>query len=92
MKMKKLEEHQVGLAVGAFAGLVHAVWAAAVFLGLAQVWMDFVLGLHFLDNPFVLSDFDLTKAATLVAATAVVGYVVGFVFAKVWNVVLTKAK
>lgn len=90
--MKKLSEHQTGLALGAFVGLAHAVWALVVSLGFAQTWLDFVLGLHFLENPFVVSAFDLTKAVMLVAVTAGVGYVAGFVFAKVWNLVMTKSK
>ncbi len=90
--MKKLSEHQTGIALGVFFGLMHAVWALVVSLGFAQTWLDFVLGLHFLENPFVVSAFDLQKAAILVMVTAVVGYVAGFVFAKVWNLVMTKSK
>ncbi len=90
--MKKLSEHQTGLVLGAFFGLMHAVWALVVSLGFAQTWLDFVLGLHFLENPFVVSAFDMQKAVMLVAVTAGVGYVAGFVFAKVWNLVMTKSK
>ncbi len=90
--MKKLSEHQVGLTFGAFFGLAHAVWALVVYLGFAQTWLDFVLGLHFLENPFVVSAFDMQKAVMLVAVTAGVGYVTGLVFAKVWNLVMTKSK
>jgi hypothetical protein len=90
--MKKLSEHQTGIALGAFFGLMHAVWALDVYLGFAQTWLDFMLGLHFLENPFVVSAFDLQKAAVLVMVTTIVGYVAGFVFAKVWNLVMTKTK
>lgn len=90
--MKKLSEHQVGLAFGVFFGLAHAVWALVVYLGFAQAWLDFVLGLHFLENTFVVSAFDMQKAVTLVAVTAAVGYAAGFVFAKVWNLVMMKSK
>ena len=90
--MKKLSEHQMGIALGAFFGLMHVVWALVVYLGFAQTWLDFVLGLHFLENPFVVSAFDMQKAVMLVAVTAGVGYVLGFVFAKVWNLVMTKSK
>ena len=90
--MKKLSEHQTGVAFGVFLGLMHAVWAMVASLGFAQTWLDFVLGLHFLENPFVVSIYDMQKAVTLVAVTAAVGYVAGFVFAKVWNLVMTKAK
>ncbi len=90
--MKKLSEHQTGLALGAFFGLMHVAWALVVSLGFAQTWLDFIFGLHFLENPFVVSVFDMQKAVMLVAVTAVVGYVAGFVFAKVWNLVMTKSK
>ena len=90
--MKKLSEHQTGLALGAFFGLMHVGWALVVSLGFAQTWLDFVLGLHFLENPFVVSSFDMQKAVMLVAVTAGVGYIAGFVFAKVWNLVMTKSK
>lgn len=90
--MKKLSEHQVGLAIGAFFGLMHAVWALVIYLGFAQTWLDFVLDLHFLENPFAVFVFDLQKAAILVMITAVIGYVAGFVFAKVWNLVMAKSK
>lgn len=90
MEMKKLSEHQAGIAFGAFFGLVHAAWALVVSLGFAQPWLDFMLGLHFLENTFVVSAFDLQKAVILVMVTAVIGYGAGFVFAKVWNLVMTK--
>ena len=90
--MKKLSEHQTGLVLGAFFGLMHLVWAFVVSLGFAQTWLDFILGLHFLENPFVVSAFDMQKAVMLVAVTAGVGYVAGLVFAKVWNLVMTKSK
>ena len=90
--MKKLSEHQTGIALGAFFGLMHVVWALIVYLGFAQTWLDFVLGLHFLENPYVVSAFDLQKAVILVIVTAVIVYVAGFVFAKVWKLVMTKSK
>ena len=90
--MKKLSEYQTGIALGTFFGLMHVVWALVVYLGFAQTWLDFVLNLHFLENSYVVSAFDLQKAVILVIITAVIGYVAGFVFAKVWNLVMTKFK
>ena len=90
--MKKLSEHQTGLALGAFFGLMHVVWALVVSLGFAQTWLDFIFSLHFLENPFVVFVFDMQKAVMLVAVTAGVGYVAGFVFAKVWNLVMAESK
>ncbi len=90
--MKKLSEHQTGVAFGVFLGLMHAGWSLVVSLGFAQSWLDFVLGLHFLKSPFLVAAFDMQKAVMLVVVTAIVGYVAGFVFAKVRNLVMAKSK
>ena len=83
--MKKLDGHTTGMAAGGFFALVHALWAFMVMAGMAQPYLDFVIGLHFLNNPFVVRDFVLGTAITLVAVTFVVGYLFGWVFAWVWN-------
>ena len=62
----KLNAASVGLGVGAFAGLVHLVWALLVAAGYAQGWLDWIFNLHFLDNPFMVDVFDLGRATTLV--------------------------
>lgn len=90
--MKKVSVHETGMVFGSFFGLVHAGWALVVYLGFAQTWLDFILGLHFLKNPFVVAPFVMQTAVILVAVTVGVGYVMGVVFAKVWNLVMTKAK
>lgn len=92
ISMKKLSAHETGMVLGAFLGLMHAGWALVVYLGFAQTWLDFILGLHFLKNPFVVAPFVMQPAVILVAVTAGVGYAAGFVFAKVWNLMMTKAK
>lgn len=86
----KLHEHTVGIIVGAFVGLMHLVWSTIVALGFAQGLIDWIFGLHFLENPYVVSSFDMTKAATLVIVTSLVGYFMGWVFATIWNMVAKK--
>lgn len=81
----KLNASSVGLGLGAFVGLVHAVWALLVAAGYAQGWLNWIFNLHFLDNPYIVDVFDLGRAVTLVVVTFVVGYVAGWVFATVWN-------
>lgn len=83
--MKALNNHYVGLALGAMLGLYHAVWSILVMLGLAEGLLDFIYGIHFLSNPFMVTEFNLTRAVILVVVTTVVGYVFGWVFAWIWN-------
>ncbi len=66
-------------------GLMHVVWAFLVSVGYAQSYLDMVYRFHFLNNPFVVSPFMMANAVKLIVFTSVVGYIMGFVFAFVWN-------
>lgn len=82
-----MDKNKVGLIVGAFLGLWHLTWSILVAVGLAQVLLDFIYSIHFLNNPFTVAQFSITKAAILVVVTAIIGYVVGYVFAAIWGLV-----
>lgn len=81
----KVSEHTVGMVVGALAGLWHFVWAMLVAGGFAQGLLDWIYTIHFLNNPFRVAQFDVTTAVMLVIATSLIGYVVGWVLASLWN-------
>ncbi len=89
--MKELDSNKTALIVGSFAGLVHLLWAVVVMLGFAQGWLDFIFSLHFLNNPYTVNSFEVTRAVMLVVVTFVCGYIGGWVFAWLWNSLL-KAK
>ena len=78
---------KVGLALGAMFAVLHAVWSAAVALvpGPLQKFLDWVFALHHIKPMYSLLPFNLMNAVILVILTFVVGYVVGFVFATIWN-------
>lgn len=75
--------------VGLYSGLIisgfHLIWSILVFLGIAQTLMDFILGLHFLNNPFHVQPFNFVTAISLLIVTALAGFVVGYVATWVWN-------
>ena len=77
--------HKTGLAVGALLGLWHAVWSLLVAVGWAQSVINFIFDLHFIQPPYTILPFKFWTALGLVVVTAVVGYVFGWVFAKIWN-------
>lgn len=85
MAVVKLNKNKTGLTLGLFMGLMHASWALLVSAGMAQKVLDMVYRVHFLNNPFVVSPFLMTRAIKLVVFTSIVGYAMGFVFAFVWN-------
>lgn len=81
----KLNIGSTALMFGTFAAVVHIVWSLLVFLGFAKSYLDWMLGLHFLNNPFRVAPFNTITALILIATTFVLGYLVGWLFASVWN-------
>ena len=67
------------------AGVVHVVWSILVALNWAQPLMDFVTGLHFVQTTNMVMPFDIVTAIELIILASLVGYVLGFVFANIWN-------
>lgn len=82
----KLNEHGTGLVVGAFAGTMHLLWSLIVAFDYAQMWLDWIFGLHFLNNPYQVQPFVLSNAIMLIVATSAIGYGLGWVFATIWNI------
>ena len=83
--MNHLNTHKTALVLGTFAGIVHLAWGILIALGWAEPLMSFALRMHSLNNPYTVSAFDLARSVELVVLTAVIGYIVGTVFAHVWN-------
>src|SRR5215469_15565718 len=83
--MPAVSVRTTGLALGSLLGGMHLLWALLVASGWAQPLMDFVFWLHFIRPVLVIEGFDPLRAAGLVLFTATVGYVVGCVFALLWN-------
>ena len=81
----KLNVQKTALMFGTFAGLMHTIWSLFVALGFAQAYLNWMMGLHFLQNPFTIAPFNFTTAVALIAVTSALGYLVGFVFSTVWN-------
>lgn len=86
----KLQENKVAMIVALFVGGAHLLWSALVALGYASLVLDFIYGLHFLNNPFTVAPFTLSNAVVLVLVTAAVGYLGGWIFASLWNKVHKK--
>lgn len=81
----KLNPSKTAMAVGIFVGLGHGVWGLLVAANLATPLLDWIYGIHFLNNPYSVQIFDAVKWVTLVVVTAIIGYIVGYVFSLLWN-------
>ncbi len=80
-----MNPNKTGLALGGLMGLLHFVWGLFVAFGIAQILLDLIYSLHFLNNPFTVQSFNVVLWLTLIAVTTIVGYVFGYVFAIIWN-------
>ena len=87
--MNKLHGRSVGLAVGLWAALFHALWSLAVWVmpDVVQKFVTFHFAIHFMSAPFTVQQFSWGGAAGLVVYAFCVGYVGGRIFAGVYNLV-----
>ena len=76
---------KAGLVLGCVIGGWHLCWSALVAAGVAQRVIDFMFWMHFIKPIYVVEPFEIGRAAILVVVTAALGFVVGSVFAMIWN-------
>ena len=80
-----LDKHKAGVAFGLILGLWHVTWSLVVASGEAQVLIDWIFRLHFIQPPYTITSFRLGTAVVLIVATSALGYVLGWLFAAIWN-------
>jgi hypothetical protein len=85
--MVKLDKNKVGITLAVFGGAAHALWAIAVAVGLGQWFFDFILPMHFLQNVYSVMAFNITTALMLVVMATVCCFIMGWLFAALWNFV-----
>lgn len=83
--MKKDKCCSLGSVLGAFMASVHALWSLMVIIGLAQGFLDWIYSLHFLNNPYKVTAFNLGKALILLVVTYLCGYLMGWFLQKLWE-------
>ena len=82
---EKINKHQLGLTVGILVALGHLIWAILVVMGSANLLLSKILSLHFINITFTIRDFNVLKAIILLIVTFIGGYIIGWVFAAIWN-------
>ncbi len=88
--MPSFDPTKTGIVSAALFGGWHAFWALLVAVGVAQPLLDFIFRLHMITPPYTVMPFRPGSAVLLIAVTAVIGFVVGYVSAVVWNAMAKK--
>lgn len=83
--MNQVSSKKVGLVFGGMIAILHAVWAILVLAKLAKPFMDWILGLHFLNFQYSISPFNFANALLLVIVTGIIGYIMGYICGWLWN-------
>jgi hypothetical protein len=76
---------RLGLVLGLVLAFCHALWAAVVALGWAQIILDFIFWAHFISPPYHVVAFDLSRALALIGLTFAVGLMLGTIGWVLWN-------
>jgi len=83
---------KVGSVLGLLLGGWHLCWSTLVALGWAQAIVDFVFWMHFIKPIYVIEPFEIGRAVILIILTAAAGFVIGLVFALIWNGLYPKSR
>ena len=84
-KMVTIRPHTAALILAILLGGWHLGWSALVAAGWAQPLIDFIFWIHFIRPVYVIEKFNIAVALLLVGVTAAIGYVIGWIFAMLWN-------
>jgi hypothetical protein len=81
---EKLNPKKLGLAMGIFFALVHLIWVIGVAIGI-EGFLEWILLLHSIQLDIVLTNVVVLNAVLLVIITFIDGFIIGAVFALIYN-------
>jgi hypothetical protein len=88
--MAKLNPKTTGFVVGKFFVLLDLIWIVLVGIGLGQWFCDWLHTLFFVNNPYTVGSLTFVGVIVSLVGVAVIGFVVGWLFARTNNWVSTK--
>jgi hypothetical protein len=90
MAIQKLDEKHVALTLGSLFAAVSAVWAGIIYAGYGQTFVNWMTGVHFIQAQAIVVPFDITTTIVLILAKFIIGALLGYAFAAIWNKLLNK--
>ena len=81
----QLNKNQAGLTLGLISALGHLLCVIAVAIGIGQALLDWTLSYHFISVAKTVVSSSLGLAIVGIISAFICGYIVGWVFAFIWN-------
>jgi hypothetical protein len=83
--MNKVHSHKVGLVFAGLMMVVHFCWSLMILFGFAQVFIDWIFGLHMIAPVYEVLPFNFGSMLMLLIITGIIGYLMGYVLGWLWN-------
>ena len=84
----KINPIDTALLLGMLFGILHLSWLILVYLKYAQIFLDFIYWAHFIKPIFEVESFDAGRSMILLALSVSVGFVLGYIFSKIFNALI----
>ena len=84
----KINPIDTALLLGMLFGILHLSWLILVYLKYAQIFLDFIYWAHFIKPIFEVESFDAGRSMILLALTVSVGFVLGYIFSRIFNALI----
>jgi len=84
----KINPIDAALLLGMLFGILHLSWLILVYLKHAQIFLDFIYWAHFIKPIFEVESFDAGRSLILLTLTVSVGFVLGYVLSKIFNMLI----
>jgi hypothetical protein len=92
MAKNEINKNRLGLTLGILFTIMHVLWVILVWAGLGKSLADWVHAIHFLGDMNVITNVRLGMIVIGIITAFVSGYILGWVFAAIWNLVGEKLK
>ena len=83
--LERLSTTTTGFVIGGIMGGMHLFWSLLVAAGWGQPIMNFIFWMYFIKPIDLIEPFESIRAISLVVTTSIIGFMLGWTAARLWN-------
>lgn len=65
---------------GSILATIHLLWLIIVYLNYGKTVLDFLFGIHMLNSPYTIQEFNYNYALTLIVVSFLFGSILGYIY------------